>query len=53
MFKNTGTYNSNLCFSLIIIWHILWLKRGSKYVCAKFMPMVVYYVGSEYFFASL
>jgi len=33
MFKNTGTLSSDLCFSQINIWHMLWLKRGSRYAC--------------------
>jgi len=43
MFKDTGTSSPDLCFSLILIWHILWLKRGSRYAYAKFMPVVVVY----------
>jgi len=30
MSKDTGTSNPDLCFFLIFIWHILWLKRGSR-----------------------
>jgi len=40
MFKNTGTSSPDLCFSLISIWHILWLKRGSRYACDMHMLRV-------------
>jgi len=40
MFKITGTFSFDLCFSHLIIWHILWLKRGSR--CAWYhVPIFV------------
>jgi hypothetical protein len=33
MFKISGTVSYNLCFSQLLIWHILWLKSGSSDPC--------------------
>jgi len=44
MFKNTGTFSSDLCFYLINIWHILWLKRGSRYACMHVLICVSMFI---------
>jgi len=38
MFKITGTFRFDLCFSHLIIWHILWLKKGSR--CAWYHVLI-------------
>jgi len=44
MFKNTGTLRYDLHFSLISIWHILWLKRGSRYACMHVLTCVSIFI---------
>jgi hypothetical protein len=40
MFKASGILSYNLCFSQLLTWHILWLKRGSSYPCCMIMSVV-------------
>ena len=49
----SDTFHLGLCLSLIFIWHILWLKRGSRvamylYECILFGSFVCKLVKSRY-----
>ena len=45
---NTACVALNFSLYLkILVWHILWLKMGSRYACAKFM------LGSFFFLCKL